>query len=346
MRYLLLGKTGLTVSEVGFGGIPIIRLSMEGAVAVLRRALERGVTLFDTANLYMDSEDKFGVALAGERQRVVLATKSIKRDRAGVEADIHQSLTKMRTDYLDLFQFHQVSQEDDVNTITGPDGAMEGVVRAQEAGKIRHIGVTSHSLTMAQRLVKTGLFDTIQFPFNFVEEAAGEELFPLARELNLGILVMKPFCGGLVDRAQVAFAYLRQFPDIIPLPGWDTVAGVDEVLDLYAQENVVTPEDRTAWVRYREELGDKFCRRCEYCQPCPQGVKITPAMLYGIVAHRMGPEQAAKFAAPIMETLKECIECGECVERCPYGLPIPETIQHHLALFEEHCRMAGMAGDQ
>jgi predicted aldo/keto reductase-like oxidoreductase len=345
MRYVKLGKTGLEVSEVGFGGIPIIRLSMEEAVTVLRRALERGVTLFDTANLYMDSEDKFGRALAGERQRLVLATKSIKRDRAGVEADIHQSLTKMHTDYLDLFQFHQVSQEDGLDAITGPDGAMEGVVRAREAGKIRHIGVTSHSLTMAQRLVKTGFFETIQFPFSFVEEAAAEELFPLAREHNLGTLAMKPFCGGLVDKAPVAFAYLRQFPDVIPLPGWDTVAGVDEVLDLYEQENVVTPEDRDAWVRYREELGDKFCRRCEYCQPCPQGVKITPAMLYAIVAHRMGPEKAAKFAAPIMETVKECIECGECAERCPYGLPIPETIQHHLALFEEHCRAAGKASD-
>ncbi len=131
MRYLTLGKTGLQVSEVGFGGIPIIRLSVEEAVAVLRRALARGVTLFDTANLYMDSEEKIGRALKGERSRVVLATKSIKRDRAGVEADIHQSLQKLRTNYLDLFQFHQVSQEADLEALTGPRGAMEGVVRAR-----------------------------------------------------------------------------------------------------------------------------------------------------------------------------------------------------------------------
>uniref|UniRef100_A0A7C3UYN1 Aldo/keto reductase n=1 Tax=Desulfobacca acetoxidans TaxID=60893 RepID=A0A7C3UYN1_9BACT len=345
MRYLTLGKTGLRVSEVGFGGIPIIRLSMEEAVAVLRRALERGVTLFDTANLYMDSEDKFGRALAGERRRLVLATKSIKRDRAGVEADIHQSLTKMRTDYLDLFQFHQVSQEDDLKTLTGPGGALEGVLRAKEAGKIRHVGVTSHSLEMAQRLVKMDVFETIQFPFNFVEEAAATELFPAARQANLGILAMKPFCGGLVDKARVAFAYLRQYPDVIPLAGWDTVAGVDEVLDLYDQENVVTQEDQEAMARYRKELGDKFCRRCEYCQPCPQGVLITPAMLYGIVAHRMGPAKAAEFAAKTMETVKQCIQCGECESRCPYGLPIAETIQHHLALFEEHCRAAKITGN-
>jgi predicted aldo/keto reductase-like oxidoreductase len=339
MRYLTLGKTGMEVSEVGFGGIPIIRLSMDDAVAVLRRAMDRGVTLFDTANLYMDSEEKFGRALAGERQRLVLATKSIKRDRAGVEADIDLSLTKMRTDYLDLFQFHQVSQEDHLEAITGPDGALEGVVRAQKAGKIRHVGVTSHSLEMALRMVKMDIFSTIQFPFSFIEEAAAEELHPAAREANVGIMAMKPFCGGLVDNAGVAFAYLRQYPDIIPLPGWDTVAGVDEVLDLYEQENVVNPEDLAEMARYREELGDKFCRRCEYCQPCPQGVMITPAMLYGIVAHRMGPAKAAAFATKIMETVKQCIECQECEARCPYGLPIAETIHHHLALFEEHCRV-------
>jgi uncharacterized protein len=340
MRYLTLGKTGLKVSEVGFGGIPIIRLSMEDAVAVLRRALDRGVTLFDTANLYMDSEEKFGRALAGERQRLVLATKSIKRGRAGVEAEINLSLERMRTDYLDLFQFHQVSQESDLEAITGPQGALEGVIQAQKAGKLRHVGVTSHSLEMAMRLVTMGLFETIQFPFNFVEEAAADKLFPAAREAGVGIMAMKPFCGGLVDNARVAFAYLRQYPDVMPLPGWDTVAGVDEVMDLYEQENVVTPEDLAEMARYRQELGDKFCRRCEYCQPCPQGVLITPAMLYGIVAHRMGPAKAATFATKIMASVKECIQCGECELRCPYGLPIAETIQHHLALFEEHCRLA------
>ncbi len=340
MRYLTLGKTGLTVSEVGFGGIPIIRLSLEEAGAVLRRALDRGVTLYDTANLYMDSEEKMGRALRGEGPRVVLATKSIKRDRAGVEADMEQSLRLLRTDYLDLFQFHQVSQEDHLAPITGPQGAMEGVVRAQEAGKIRHIGVTSHSLEMAVRLVKTGFFCTIQFPFSFIEEGAAEELFPAARELNVGILAMKPFAGGLVDRAGVAFAYLRQYPDVIPLPGWDSVAGVDEVLDLYARQNVVTPEDRAEMARYRQELGENFCRRCEYCHPCPEGVMITQAMLYDIWVKRTGPAKAAQIWANFMETVRQCMECGECESRCPYGLAIPETIHHHLALYDEHCPAA------
>jgi len=336
MRHRLLGKTGLKVSEVGFGCIPIIRLTMSEAILVLRRAQERGITLFDTANVYLDSEEKIGRAFQGLRPHVVLATKSIKRDRLGLEGDLEQSLRLLKTDYLDLFQLHQVSQEEDFQALTAKDGALEAALRAREAGKIRHLGITSHNLEMARKLVATGLFSTIQFPFNFIETAAATELHPLAREHHLGLLAMKPFCGGLVDNGRVALKYLRQFPDVIPLPGCDSVARVDEVIDLYATDNVVTPEDLAVMEVYREELGDKFCRRCEYCQPCPQGVMITSTMLYGIVARRMGPEKAAGFAAKFMEAARACIECGECADRCPYGLPIPETIKAHLALYDQH----------
>ncbi len=346
MRYRILGKTGLEISEVGFGGIPIIRLSTREAVAVLRRAYDRGFTFFDTANVYLDSEAKMGEALEGLRARVVLATKSMKRDRAGVEADLHQSLRLLRTDYLDLFQFHQVSQEADLQTLMGPAGALEGVLRAREAGKVRHIGVTSHSLEMALKLVQTSLFSTIQFPFNFIEDAAATQLFPLAQELGLGFLAMKPFGGGLIDNAGVAFKFLRQLPEAIPLPGCDSLARVDEVADFYERDNVVTPADLEAMARYRAELGQEFCRRCEYCQPCPQGVLITPAMLYGIVAHRMGPAKAAGFSEKFMETVRNCINCGECVERCPYALPIPDRIKEFLALYELHRQESRGATDK
>ncbi len=340
MRYLELGATGLKISEVGFGGIPIIRLSRRDAVQVLRRAFDRGITFYDTANVYLDSEDKMGRALEGWRHQVVLATKSMKRDRPGLEADLAQSLRLLRTDYLDLFQLHQVSQETDYQAITGPGGALEGARRAQEAGKIRHLGVTSHNLEMAGRLVQSGLFSVIQFPFNFIEPAAATELHPLARERRLGLLAMKPFCGGLVDNARLAFKFLRQFPDVIGLPGWDSVARVDEVVDFFETAHEVTAADLAEMARYREELGDKFCRRCEYCQPCPQGVMITPAMLYGIVAHRMGAAKAAGFAAKFMKSVRLCQECGECAARCPYHLPIPEIIHHHLALYDQHCAEA------
>jgi uncharacterized protein len=340
MRYRVLGKTGLTVSEVGFGAIPIIRLSQVEAVGVLHRALERGISFYDTAHLYVDSEEKIGVALSGVRHQVVLASKTMKRDRKGARADLELSLRRLRTDYLDLYQLHQVSQEADLEEIIGPGGALEAVLRAQEKGHIRHLGVTSHSLAMAIKLVKTDLFSTVQFPFNFIETEATEVLHPLAREQDMGVLAMKPFCGGLVDNARVAFTFLRQFPDVIPLAGWDSVDRVDEVADLYEGPLEVTATDREAMDRYRSELGDLFCRRCEYCQPCPHGVMITPAMLYAIVAHRMGPAKAAAFAEKTMESVQLCEECGECATRCPYQLPIPETLRKHLALYEQHRRVS------
>jgi uncharacterized protein len=336
MRYRILGKTGLEVSEVGFGAIPIIRLSFAEAEQVLRRALERGINFYDTAHLYVDSEEKIGRAFAGQRQEVLLASKTIKRDRQGALEELELSLSRLGTDYLDLYQLHQVSQDLDWDILTGTDGALEALQRAQEAGKIRHLGVTSHSLAMAIRLVQTGLFSTVQFPFNFVETEAAQDLHPLARQLQVGILAMKPFCGGLVEDARVTFAYLRQFPDIVPLAGCDSVERLDQVADLYEGDLRVTPEVLAAMDRYRAELGDAFCHRCEYCQPCPHGVMVTPAMLYAIVAHRMGPAKAAAFATKAMESVRLCEECGECTGRCPYQLPIPDVLKKHLAMYDEH----------
>jgi predicted aldo/keto reductase-like oxidoreductase len=336
MRYITLGKTGIEVSEVGFGGIPIIRLSTAEAVLVLRRAYDRGITLFDTANMYLDSEEKMGLAFDGIRGRLVLASKTLKRDRAGAAADIERSLRRLRTDYIDLLQIHQLSLEGDYQAVTGPDGALEAFSRARQDGKIRHIGVTSHSIEMAIKLVKTGLFSTVQFPFNFIESKPVEELHPVARQEAIGILAMKPFGGGVLDSAELCFKFLRQFTDVIPLPGFDAVGQVDQIAAVYETANTVSPEDLAAMERYRTELGQQFCRRCEYCQPCEQGVMITSAMNYPIIARRMSDAKAAGFAAKIMESVRNCTECGECVKRCPYRLPIPEMLKTHLALYERH----------
>jgi len=338
VRYIMLGKTGLEVSEVGFGAIPIIRLSATEAVMVLRRAFDHGITLFDTANMYLDSEEKIGLAFNGIRSRIVLATKTFKRDRAGAEADIDLSLRRLRTDHIDLLQIHQLSLTRDYEAVTGPNGAMEAVFQARLDGKIRCIGVTSHSIEMAVKLVETGLFSTVQFPLNFIESKAVEELHPLARQKEMGILAMKPFGGGLLDRADLCFKYLRQFPDVIPLPGFDAVGQVDQVVAIYESENVVSPEALAAMEGYRTDLGQQFCRRCEYCQPCEHGVMITPAMGYPIIARRMSDAKAAGFAKKMMESVRNCVECGECEERCPYGLPIPEMLKRHLALYEQHAR--------
>lgn len=327
MRYQKLGKTGLTISELGFGGIPIMRLPLGDAVSVLHRAYDRGITFYDTANAYGRSEEFVGAAFADRRDKVVIATKTMKRDAAGATEHLENSLRMLRTDYIDLYQLHQLFHERDWQTITGPGGALEAIRKAQEQGKIRHLGVTSHSLPMAIKLVKTGLFATVQFPFSFLEPLAADELHVVARELGLGILAMKPFGGGVIDNAALSFKFLRQHPDVVVIPGYDSVASVDEIVALYDSPNTVTAEDLAQMDRYRDELGRRFCRRCEYCQPCPQGVVITPSMTYPVIAHRMSAAVAINMTGKALDTVPQCVECGVCVTRCPYQLPIPEIIK-------------------
>ncbi|MEM5766814.1 MAG: aldo/keto reductase [Bacillota bacterium] len=336
MKYRILGRTGLEVSAVGFGGIPILRLPTAEAVQILRYSFEKGITFYDTANAYKDSEAKIGQAFHAIRSKVVIATKTGRRDAAGALEQLENSLKMLHTDYIDLYQLHQVSQERDWQAITGPGGALEALVKAREAGKIRHIGITSHNLSMAVKLVKTDLFATIQFPFNFIEDEPKNELIAVARAMNLGLIVMKPFAGGALAKASLAFKFLRQYPDAIPIPGYDSLASLDEITALYEQPNIVTKEDLALMDQSRQELGQRFCRRCEYCQPCPHGVMITPAMGYQILVKRMSPRGAVGFAQKAMETVTRCTGCGACRPRCPYDLPIPEILKQHYELFKQH----------
>ena len=336
MRYVKLGKTGLKISEVGFGGIPIIRLDTDTAVKVLRRAYDKGITFYDTANIYRDSEEKIGRAFDGMRKKIVLATKTFQRDADKAMKQLENSLRMLKTDHIDLYQLHQVAQEKDLLAITAPKGALEAVVKAREQGKVRFIGVTSHNLAMAVKLVKTGLFATVQFPFNFIEDEAKDELHRAARKRGMGILAMKPFAGGVIDNAKIAIKFLRQHHDVIPLVGFDSVASVDEVVSFYERANRVTKKDRELMDKYRVELGKQFCHRCEYCQPCPHGVMITPAMAYKVVASRMSPAVAVDFSRVMMESVKLCEECGECEERCPYELPVQEMLKANYDLYERH----------
>ena len=340
MQYRKLGKTGLMISEVGFGCIPIIRLSSEEAVHVLKYAFDKGINFFDTANAYRDSEQKIGMALHACRDKIVLATKTGRRDAAGATEHIENSLRMLRTDYIDLFQFHQVSKEEDWKAITAPGGAMEAVLKAKEQGKIRHIGITSHSYEMALKLIKTELFATIMFPFSFIEDSALGEMLNLTKDLDMGFFAMKPFGGGVIDNAALAFKYLRQYPETIPIPGFDSTVYIDEVLSFYEQANNVTQQDLDLMKKYRDDLGSQFCRRCEYCQPCPNGVMITPAMGYPFVAKRMSPSVSVEFSQKPMDSVENCINCGECIERCPYELPIPDVLQRNYELYTKHKAMS------
>jgi predicted aldo/keto reductase-like oxidoreductase len=338
MRYVKRGSTELTVSECGFGCIPIIRLPKDDAVKVLRHAFERGITYFDTANAYRDSEEKIGMAFAGMREKVVLASKTLMRGAEGTMAHLDNSLRMLRTDYLDLYQLHQIAQENDWLEVTGPTGALEAVMRAKAAGKVRYVGVTSHSLQMALKMVRSGLFDTIMFPFNLIEEGAKDELIGACREKGMGFIGMKPFGGGVLDNAAIAFKYLRYYYDVLPLPGFESCEQVDDIISFYSKANVIDDQDLMQMEKYRSELGKRFCRRCEYCQPCPQGVMITPAMGYPIVAARMSPSVSVEFCKNAMESVLLCTGCGTCLTRCPYELPIPDILKANYALYEKHLK--------
>ena len=336
MKYVPLGKTGIKVSEVGFGGIPIIRLSNDEAVKVLLHAYARGITFYDTANMYRDSEAKIGRALSPVRNKIIIATKTTRRDAKGFLKHLEKSLNDLNTDYIDLYQFHQVANVEEWQKISSNEGALIEAEKAKKAGKIRFIGVTSHNIQIAIKLIKTRLFDTVQFPFNFIEQDAKNKLHKYSKDKGIGIIAMKPFAGGVIDNTALAFKYLRQFPDVIPIPGFDSVQSVDDIVSIYNSPNEVTDQDLEKMEEYRQELGRVFCRRCEYCQPCPEGVMLTPAMGCPIVASRMSPQVSVEFLKIPMESTLKCTECGECIERCPYELPIPDLLKKNYDLFEAH----------
>jgi predicted aldo/keto reductase-like oxidoreductase len=335
MKTTTLGKTGLNVSRVGFGGIPIQRLTEDEAVEVVSRCVDLGITFLDTANAYTTSETRIGKAIAGRREKLVIATKTGARDKQTALEHLENSLRCLRTEYVDLWQFHNVSTVEAYEEILGPGGAMEAAREALQAGKVHHVGVTSHSMDMALKMVPTGLFETLQFPFNFVTSEPADELLPLVEEHGLGFIAMKPLAGGMLADARLAIKYLLQFDAVVPDPGIETAAEIEEIVGIVEGPWALTPQERQAMADFRAEAGTRFCRRCEYCQPCPQEVRISTIMNLSSFLKRFPEERLREgWVAEAMLTGENCIECGECEEKCPYHLPIREMIAENLALYE------------
>lgn len=341
MKKVKLGNTGLIVSEVGFGGIPIIPLTMEDGTAVVRHGYDLGITLFDTANVYGDSEKKLGQALYDVREKVVIATKTLGRDAATAEKHIRRSLENLQTDHIDIYQLHNISNEDALSQVLALGGAYEAAQKAREEGAIRFIGFSSHNVKFAARVCRMGLFSTVQIPFNFIETEAMEEIFGVAREMGMGVIGMKPLGGGLLQRADLCINFLRRYPDVIPIPGVVSKTEMDEIVSLYRTRPPLTEEDLAAMEKIRADLGTRFCRRCGYCLPCEKGVRIPEVMAFKPVLKRLQMESALKFSRDALKSAENCDQCGACIERCPYELPIPEMLDENLALFRETSRRAG-----
>ena len=335
MEYRILGKTGLKISRMGFGGIPIQKIDEEGTRKLLHEMMEKGVNYIDSARGYTVSEQYIGYGLEGIRDKFVLATKSMSRTKEAMAADIETSLGNFRTDYIDLYQVHNPSMEQ-LDQVIGEGGALEALMEAKAAGKIGHIGLTAHSTAVFERALELDWVETIMFPYNIVEQQ-GAELIHKCTEKNIGFIDMKPLAGGAIEDAALALRYVCSNPDVtVVIPGMAEVRELEQNLAACSNTEPLTDEELKAMDKVREQLGTDFCRRCNYCAPCTVGINIPSVFLFAGYLQRY---DLADWAKDRYSTLKvkasACIGCGKCEPRCPYHLPIREKLKVCAADFGE-----------
>ena len=327
MEYRILGKTGLKISRMGFGGIPIQRVDQEATKQLMKKLVEEGVNYIDTAKGYTVSESYLGYALEGIRDQFVLATKSMSRTKEAMEKDILDSLKALRTDYIDLYQVHNPNMEQ-LDTVVGENGALEALLEAKEKGMIGHIGLTAHSLEVFERALEYDWVETIMFPYNFIEQQ-GVELIKKCRKKNIGFIDMKPLAGGAIEDATLALRYICQNPDVtVVIPGMADMKEIDENVQACNDNSPLTQEEKNQIESIKKQLGSQFCRRCNYCAPCSVGIAIPNVFLFAGYLERYNLEDWARERyASLPVKASKCIDCGLCETRCPYQLPIRDMLK-------------------
>jgi len=327
MEYYTLGKTGLKVSRMGFGGIPIQRIDAEGTKALMNRLVEAGVNYIDTARGYTVSEEYLGYALEGIRDKFILATKSMARTKEAMAADIETSLKNLRTDHIELYQVHNPNMAQ-LEQVCAPGGALEALFEAREAGKIGHIGLTAHSLEVFEKGLELDWVETIMFPYNIVE-TQGEALIHKCAEKNIGFVVMKPLAGGALENAPLAMRFLASQPETgVVIPGMADLSEVEQNLAAMADTSPLTEAELAEIAQIRATLGTQFCRRCNYCAPCAVGVPIPNVFLMQGYFERYGLADWARGRYDALpKHASDCIGCGICETRCPYELPIRDMLK-------------------
>ncbi|WP_366923991.1 aldo/keto reductase [Metallumcola ferriviriculae] len=327
MKYRVLGKTELKVSAIGFGGIAIQRVDSNQAAEIVNAALDKGINFFDTARGYTDSEVKLGKALKTRRSEAIIATKSMNRTKAGMAKDIRISLDNMGTDYIDLYQLHNVKDYQTLKQVLAPDGALEALIEAKEAGLVRHIGITGHIKDVLKEALANKQLETVQFPFNPVETEGAKELLELAEKARMGVIIMKPLAGGAFSQAESSLKFILSHQVSTVIPGMDSVEQVNINAAVASGDITLAAREKTLLDEEVGRLGNTFCRRCEYCQPCPEGVNIPAMFLLEGYYDRYNLQQWARERYWAMDVKAEaCQDCGECEERCPYDLPIREML--------------------
>lgn len=334
MQKTVLGRTGLEVTNTAFGCLPIQRISAQAAGDLLRRAVDAGINFFDTARAYSDSEEKMGLALSDVRSRIIIATKTGARTADGLWADLRRSLDMLQTEYIDVYQFHNPGF---VPRPGGEDGLYDAALEAKRQGLIRHIGITQHSIERAEEAVRSGLFDTLQFPFNHLATERELGLVEMCRQENVGFICMKALSGGLVTDAQVPFAFLSQYPHTVPIWGFQRMPELEQLIALSENPPVMDAAMRDKIEADRQALGGAFCRGCGYCEPCPVGIPIANANRMTQLLQRSPSAQWLSDSwQEGMARIADCTHCGACENRCPYGLKPYETLPEHLAFYRTY----------
>ena len=333
MQKVRLGRTNITVKKLGWGGIPIQRVSEDQAVSVVQAAVEMGVDLFDTARVYTTSERRIGLALQKTSRPVILSSKSPNRTEK-IYDDVQESLRQLQLKKVQIYHLHNVSKTEDYEKVMASGGAYQGLQKARSEGLIDHIGLTSHSLDILEKVLKEDRFEVVMACYSFLEPDAARRILPLARAKDVGVLTMKPFSGGVIEDAGLALRYVLSTPDIVPIPGSETVEKVRENWKVYAEGRSLGEGDQDRIQQVRQQFDRQFCRRCDYCQPCSQGINIQLMMGIKSVIRRFGNPDEIAWVKGLAEKARDCTECGECLPRCPYQLPIPELIKKNLEWYD------------
>ena len=333
MQTVRLGKTEIVTNKNGFGALPIQRISDAEAVKLLRRAYDRGITFYDTARFYTDSEVKIGLAFKGMRDKVYIASKTAAVTPEAFWKDLETTLNNLQTDYLDIYQFHN---PDFCPKPGDGSGVYECMLKAKEQGRIRHIGITNHRLKVAEEAIDSGLYDTLQFPFCYLATEKDIALVKKCEKADMGFISMKALSGGLINNSAAAYAFQAQYENVLPIWGVQREEELDEFLSYIDHPPVMTEELRQVIDHDREELCGNFCRGCGYCMPCPAGIKINDCARMSLMIRRAPTQmQLTADMQKMMMKIEDCLHCNQCMEKCPYELNTPELLQKNLKYYKE-----------
>ena len=323
MTKVRLGKTEIITNKNGFGALPIQRIPYEEAEALIYEAYDNGMTFYDTARFYTDSEEKLGCAIAkrGIRDKVYIASKTMCNTTEEFWSQLAQSLSDLQTDYLDLYQFHNPAFCPKPGDGTG---LYEAMLEAKAQGKVRHIGITNHRLAVAHEAIDSGLYETLQFPFCYLASEQDAALVEKCKQADMGFIAMKAMSGGLITRADAAYAFCAQYDHVLPIWGVQKMEELQEFIACEKNPPAMDEEMQNFIQKEREELSSEFCRGCGYCMPCPVGIKINDCARMSLMIRRAPTSVYMDEAHQAdMELIDECLHCGQCREKCPYGLDTP-----------------------